>query len=364
MIEKLSNLFRSFSNAVIGIKNNEIVFTNPATQELLSKIEPGSRADIFFPCEVLEKCGSEFVASVNVLGRSMRISGSGIDDIGVFVLTPENGFDEAYSGILESINFQMRDCLSVLSMALGLLSSTIERLECSDLEGNMSIILHNYYKLSRINQNLVTYMDITKDCSASASAFSPKNTDIVTLLGDLTSTIRDLIKKQPVTVSFECRETSHIVAVDRSKFTQMILNLVSNSLKTTRSEDSVIISLKVSKGKIIIGVSDSGKGIPPNQLHTSLGKFAEEKVFSDTANGLGLGISLAARIAGLHGGSLLLESRESLGTSVKITIPDKVVNSDLLRENIMDTGSTGIHNIYTQLADVLPSEAYSSRYLD
>lgn len=363
MVEKLSDLFFFYNDAVLGIREKKIVFFNPATRKILSGIEVGCQADMFFSSEVLGKCGGGFAASVNINSRPMRISGSAIDDIAVFILSPENGLDSEHAGMIESINFQMRESLSVLSVSLELLSSAIERLERPDMESHMSITLHNYYKLSRIAQNLSTYTDITGDNSANIS-FSPKNTDVVALLSELISTIRSLTKAQSVSLSFECKESSHIVAVDREKFTQMILNLLSNSLKNVDMSGSIVVSFKASKGKIIIGVSDTGKGIPPNQLYSVLGKFDEEQAHSDISIGKGLGLSVAAHIANLHGGSLLVESREGVGTTISITVPDKVVSSELLRENILDTESAGIRNIYTQLSDVLPSEAYSHKYLD
>lgn len=385
MIEKLSNLFRFYREAVLGIRDYEIVFFNPAAQELFGEMHIRCRADLFFSSEILDRCGTGFAASESVKGRPLKISGSNIDDISVFILSPDRGINEDYAGMLASVNFQMRESLAVLSVSLDLLSSAIERLERPDMEGHMSITLHNYYKLSRIAQNLTLYTDLatgiisdTESASspapatpsassasyASSASFAPKNTDVVALLSELTSTVSGLIKAQSITLSFECKEVSHITAVDRGTFSLMILNLLSNSLKNTGPGGLIVVSLKSSKGKIIISVSDTGKGIPPERLYSSLGKLDEELRPSDISSGLGLGIPVVSRIASLHGGSLLMESREGRGTSVNITIPDKVVDSNLLRENILDTGNVGMQNIYTQLADVLPSEAYSFKYLD
>jgi len=360
MINQLSNLFHYYSDAVVGIKNQAIVFFNPAARELFKEIELKLSAESIILPEILEKCGEQFAASAIVKGYPMEICGSVVEDIGVIIMSKEKNTDAMFSGILESIIFQMRESLSVLSVATNLMSASIEKIDRPDMEGNMSIILHSYYKLVRTSQNISSYVDASKE----TPSVSLKNTDIVSLVNGLINTVRGLIKDLSVNIKFECSEASHIIAIDKGKFTQMILNLLSNSLKHTDPGDNIVISLMSKRDKVVIGIKDSGRGVPSNKLHTSLDNAPSGNELFGATDGLGLGVSLASSIARLHGGTLIMESREGMGTSVKMTLPDKQIKTDIFREGIADAGGPNMHDIYTQLSDILSSDAYSYRYLD
>lgn len=358
MIEKIFNLFRSYSEAVLGIQNQEIVFFNPAAEELIPNIKYGP-AD-FLPSEVLGKCGSNFVASFDLGNNTIEASGSTIDDLAILRLFPKKCASDENLALLDNVNYQMRDALSVMSMSSSFLSAAIDKLERPDLQNYMSILMQNYYKLARISENLTSFTQMT----TSSYNFSPSNIDVVKFLKDLLSTLDVLSEKLSVKISFETTESSHIIGLDGGKFAQMLLNLLSNSIKYTDPGGTIVVSFSTHKDKVIIGVKDTGSGIPLNHLQASITKHSQERKTSDVLGGIGIGLSLASNIARLHGGSLLMESIEGKGTSVKITLPDKTVSSNLVREDISPSLDIDIHQIYTQLADALPSDLFNPKYLD
>jgi len=164
-------------------------------------------------------------------------------------------------------------------------------------------------------------------------------------------------------LTFEGPDEPHIVAIDRTQFTRLLLNLISNSLKHTEYGGTVNISLEKIKDKIVVGVKDTGKGLPAHMLQTVMDRFSADRDFSDTVSGLGLGLPTVSEIARMHGGIVLIESREDVGTTVIVTIPDKELDTGTLRESRY-VPDGGIHAIYKELSNVLPSEVYSTKFLD
>ena len=99
------------------------------------------------------------------------------------------------------------------------------------------------------------------------------------------------------------------VVGDRDRLKQVLLNLVSNALKFTPEGGRVTVSLSCINGWARLTVSDTGPGIPPAELHLVFERFYRvDKARSRAVGGVGLGLSIAQRIAHLHGGRIEVAS--------------------------------------------------------
>ncbi|HEX3429821.1 MAG TPA: HAMP domain-containing sensor histidine kinase [Rhizomicrobium sp.] len=110
---------------------------------------------------------------------------------------------------------------------------------------------------------------------------------------------------------------------DERLLRQLMLNLVSNGVKFTPPNGQVLVRLNAEqRGGIIIKVSDTGIGIPPEHLDRVLRPFEQvERALSRRHGGTGLGLPFAKKIAELHGGSLLIQSEVDKGTHVTVRLP-------------------------------------------
>ena len=117
--------------------------------------------------------------------------------------------------------------------------------------------------------------------------------------------------------------------LDRRAVKQIVLNLVSNALKFTPRGGSVTVTagaLAGEAGGVSLTVSDTGVGIAQEDL-TRLGRPFEQAGEGRT-QGTGLGLSLVKALAGLHGGTMVVESRLGEGTAVTVTLPGATVDPD------------------------------------
>ena len=110
---------------------------------------------------------------------------------------------------------------------------------------------------------------------------------------------------------------------DERKLTQIVLNLLSNSIKFTPANGSVSVTAECNDaGDLAIKVSDTGIGIPPDKIAKALEPFGQiANSFSRGHAGTGLGLPLAKSLVELHGGRLALASEIGRGTTVAITLP-------------------------------------------
>jgi cell cycle sensor histidine kinase DivJ len=111
------------------------------------------------------------------------------------------------------------------------------------------------------------------------------------------------------------------VIADRRAIKQIVLNLVSNSLKFTPTGGQVNVLARESKGELEIIVADTGVGISAVDLER-LGRPYEQAGGADQrALGTGLGLSLVRAFAELHGGTMVIKSVLGEGTAVAVRLP-------------------------------------------
>lgn len=126
----------------------------------------------------------------------------------------------------------------------------------------------------------------------------------------------------------EFDSTIDVVNVVPQDLGRVILNLITNAFyavnekkkSATHSdyEPTIIVSTKKDKNKIIISVTDNGKGIPPHIKEKIFQPFFTTK---PTGEGTGLGLSLSYDIIKSHGGEISVESTTDIGTTIIVSLP-------------------------------------------
>ncbi|MCB5284907.1 MAG: protein kinase [Candidatus Cloacimonetes bacterium] len=121
---------------------------------------------------------------------------------------------------------------------------------------------------------------------------------------------------------------------------RMVYNIVLNAVRFTREAGLITIGARRSafvqekidnKESLVIFVTDNGMGMPKHLINEVFRKFYElnaiyahkSGIVEYRSSGLGLGLSIARRIAELHGGQIVIKSKENEGTSVFIILPFK-----------------------------------------
>ncbi len=118
--------------------------------------------------------------------------------------------------------------------------------------------------------------------------------------------------KQPVNVPF-----------DRNRIQQVAFILLDNALKYTPEGGKVTVTVRETDGWAELEVSDTGVGIPEDQLPLIFERFHRADP-SRTAGGAGLGLSIARQVAEAHGGRIEVESALGEGSTFTLLLPKKL----------------------------------------
>ena len=108
---------------------------------------------------------------------------------------------------------------------------------------------------------------------------------------------------------------------DQGKLTQVLLNLLSNSVKFTKPGGLIKLTADLRPDTVEISVSDTGIGIAPEDLETVMTPFGQVQSAFHTREGFGLGLPLSKKLVESLGGKLLLDSKPGIGTTVTILLP-------------------------------------------
>jgi C4-dicarboxylate-specific signal transduction histidine kinase len=117
------------------------------------------------------------------------------------------------------------------------------------------------------------------------------------------------------------------VTGDRVQLQQVLMNLIMNSIDAMRDVDGtrelIICSQQAEDGHLMISVSDTGVGLPPQQADRIFNAF-----FSTKPQGTGMGLRISRSIVESHGGRLWAADNSSRGASFHLTLPTKIEAHD------------------------------------
>jgi signal transduction histidine kinase len=110
-------------------------------------------------------------------------------------------------------------------------------------------------------------------------------------------------------------------SADPEKLEQILLNLLSNAIKFTPPEGSIHLSCESTSSAIMIHVSDTGRGIPPEKQDRIFEPFVRvDEGFTRKTEGTGLGLAISRNLARAMGGELAVESTPGTGATFTITL--------------------------------------------
>jgi two-component system cell cycle sensor histidine kinase PleC len=126
----------------------------------------------------------------------------------------------------------------------------------------------------------------------------------------------------------QIRLTCHIdpdigpINADPIRLRQVLLNLLSNSIKFTPTHGLIAVTVRQGPDAIRVAVSDTGIGMATEDIPKALEPFTQiEESLARKHGGTGLGLALSKMLVEGHGGTLSIESTRGIGTTVSFILP-------------------------------------------
>lgn len=135
------------------------------------------------------------------------------------------------------------------------------------------------------------------------------------------SLLEQKARNKEITISWNGVEGVPPVMIDNGRIEQVLINLLDNAIKYTPENGSITIGARDSGTMVTIAITDTGEGIPPNDLPRIFERFYRVDSARDRKQGgTGLGLSIVKHIVQLHGGTVAVESTPGKGSTFSFTL--------------------------------------------
>jgi signal transduction histidine kinase len=145
-------------------------------------------------------------------------------------------------------------------------------------------------------------------------------------LRDVLGRLEDLVRPQLAAKGLHYRmdggDPGVFVRADQDKLEQVLLNLLSNAIKFTPSDGTIAVVCEPGEERIVIRVSDSGRGISADKLDAVFEPFVQvDRSLTSVRDGVGLGLAISRALARAMGGDLVVRSEVGVGSAFSLALP-------------------------------------------
>jgi len=152
----------------------------------------------------------------------------------------------------------------------------------------------------------------------------PEEFNLSELVNDVVATINELDTNQ-IDFNINHKHEKLNVVLDKSKIEQVMVNLLTNSLRYGKGS-KINVDLRVQDDKTLISIKDKGVGIAKENLDKIFDQYEKIETPNEIA-GLGLGLFVSKQIIESHGGKIWVDSELGYGSEFKIELPfEKIIN--------------------------------------
>lgn len=212
-----------------------------------------------------------------------------------------------------------------LRTPITILRGNLESIQAGVKEASPQLILSMNDEVLRLSR-LITELQELSLVDNNNLPINKQRIDMVVLLEKIHQIFLAEAEGKGVQLNLEITKSPFFLYIDEDKITQVILNLVSNSLRHTPPETDVGICLdeEIIRGVpyAVLKVFDQGPGIPENEAENIFERFYRiDEARNREQGGMGLGLAIAKGIVEAHGGKIWVADNGQLGAVFTVQLP-------------------------------------------
>ena len=180
------------------------------------------------------------------------------------------------------------------------------------------------YQIYRASRHLLEMIDDVLDLSRFEMVgftLNKEPTAIEPLLRGAIEIAQDLFRGRPIRLDVEIEPDLPMLEVDRTRIRQVLLNLLNNAQRFTEAGEVCVTARRIGD-EVVISVSDTGPGIPADQLARIFDEFYQvDRSLRRAHEGAGLGLAICKRFVEAHDGHIWAESEVGRGSTFSFALP-------------------------------------------
>ncbi len=348
-LTSVSPLLDVLSEALVLLRDGRVSYHNAAASALFPGLAPGMPCPeaLEVPLSVYESGG---VATCTVSGRHYAVSIAPLGDSLVLSFSQIHDCRAGESQRLAAFTEQLREHMTRLLTATQQIESEARERGENSYDKWLAILNQSAYRLLR----MTSAVELDRLLS-SGEAYHPSTFDLAGLCHGLEMEIAPVAKEMGLTFTYETYDTSLLTTGDSTLLKHMLLGLISNAMKAVPGGGRLGLRLSRRCERAVLTVWDNGPGIDERSLTELFQSEPGEGGIPRPAEGLRLGLYNARRIAYLHGGVLVVESRQGEGARFTVSLPINPPDGLPLRSPKAPVDkSGGFSPLLVALSDALP----------
>lgn len=233
-------------------------------------------------------------------------------------------FDDNRIAFFVEVAHDIRTPVSLIQLLVKQLSNQ------ENVEKSIELIQRNTQNLNEYVTQLLDFQKIDRK----QLKLSVSKVDLKDCLSKIINDFTPILQEKSLDIILDVK---HIpVWFDVAKMNRIFYNLISNAIKYSNEGGEIKIKAYLDGDKLLIDFIDNGIGVPHEQQELIFKRFTRgTNVTNKGIPGTGLGLMLSKKIIELHGGQILLESKENIGSKFTIVLPngtEHYSNEELLNE--------------------------------
>ncbi len=232
--------------------------------------------------------------------------------------------DRLKSEFVSMVSHELKTPLTAIKISMDVLKSLSDsETDAHTRDEMLQIIDRNIERQKRLVNNL---LDISRIETGNLKLYL-EPVDLYDIIRESSNSMKDLADRKGIPILMDLRGESPQITGDHGRLVQVFVNLIGNALKFM-DEGEIRIQAQVVGGHPEIQVSDTGIGIPAEELDLIFDKFHQvDSGLTREVGGSGLGLAISRGIVEGHGGSIRAESEVGRGSTFVVVLPGGNVNA-------------------------------------
>lgn len=220
--------------------------------------------------------------------------------------------------LVANVSHDLRSPIASIQGYLETIQMKGESISNEELNSYFNTVLKNTQKLNRLIDDL---FDLSK---LDAEEVTPnlENTSMAELIQDLVQQFKPIAEKKGVLLeAIFPKNPNALIEADINLMNRALTNLIDNAIQHTPEGGKVTIGSIKSGKDLVLEITDTGNGIPEEDLPHIFDRFYQADKSRSEKQGAGLGLAIAQKIFQLHGAKVMVSSTENQGTTFSVAIP-------------------------------------------
>jgi two-component system, OmpR family, phosphate regulon sensor histidine kinase PhoR len=235
----------------------------------------------------------------------------------MYVILQQKRLSELQTDFINNMTHEFKTPIASIGLSAEVLSKNEKLKEDSRLMNYVKIIKE---QTDRLNNQVEQVLQIAK-IQQNNPDLNKEEVDLADLTQSVIRSAALSYEKKGGRIDFESTEESVFVYADKHHLTNILYNILDNSLKYNVNNPIASVSITRQDAKILLTIKDNGIGIDKKHLKHIFERFYRVPTGNvHDVKGFGLGLFYVKRIVDLHGWKILLESEKNKGTKISIEI--------------------------------------------